>query len=118
MPTLDEWFDLYDDSPDILLNIDVKFPKDEKEYADELDVDLYSRNILAIIDKYDAGKKVVLETFSNTVIESLIENSSEDREFLLVQDLNSEKGKALFHEIGRISTICLTVLVPFTMLPV
>ena len=82
MPTLEQWFELYSDSPDILLNIDIKFPADE--YLDEFDIDLYTKKIVELIDKYDAGKKVVCETFSDKIVNSLLQNSSDDRDFLIV----------------------------------
>ena len=112
MPTLEEWFQFYEDSPNILLNIDLKYPSDQ--YLDQFDIDLYTQAVIDIIDKYDAGKKVILETFSEKVLNSIVKNSPCDREFLLVED-GPYPGTKEFYLAGKIVTILMQVFLPITI---
>ena len=63
MPTLEEWIQLYEDSPDILLNIDMKMPS-ESYRDDNFDVNQYAKSIVNLIEKYDIAKKTIVETYN------------------------------------------------------
>ena len=87
MLTLEEWFQLFDDSTNILLNIDMKYP-DPSYWEDEYDLDLFVQRVIDLIEKYDAGKRTVVESFGIELLSRLIK-ASPGREFLIVEDFGN-----------------------------
>ena len=57
MPTLEEFIQFYEDSPNMLLNFDLKYSG-----SAEYDAVVYAQRVVDLIEKYDIGKKTVVES--------------------------------------------------------
>ena len=82
MPTLEEWFQFWQDSPDIVLWIDMKSPS--PSYWDEYDVDHYMKSVAELIEKYDAGKKTIVSSYSRRALKKMLKAAPSERDFKIV----------------------------------
>ena len=61
-----------------------------------------------MIEKYDAGNKVIVEAFSAKGLERLME-ASPNRQFLIIQEIHIY-DEAWFYKLGKILSVAMSLL--------
>lgn len=85
IPTLEEFIQLFEPYPHILLNFDLKI--DDREYYAE-----YATAVLDLIDEYDIALKTVVESFNHKLLRAVIDASPSDIQFRIVEDFSVKPG--------------------------
>ena len=79
-----EFLELFEDAPQIALNIDLKYPKLPFSYRFGYDMDLLAEKVVELIEEFDIADRVVIESGSSRIIKKVIEaGGGKDKEFLV-----------------------------------
>ena len=91
IPQLEELIILCQDSPNMLLNIELKGPLDPHTWGLEYDYDLAAEQVIKLINKYDISGKTMISSFVPQIISSVLKASPKPVPFM-VQSLRNRWG--------------------------
>ena len=84
MPTLRELLELMKDQKSIMLNFDLKAPyRFSPGNWFSYDFDKFATEFVSLIDEYDVGNRVVIESQKTRLLNKVIEKAGEDRKFII-----------------------------------
>ena len=82
IPTLEALILICLDSPNMLLNIELKGPLDE-EWVSQYDYNLAAQKVIELIDRYKIARRVMISSFVQRILDSIIAASTPARKFII-----------------------------------
>ena len=98
IPTLKSVIALCQNSPNMLMNIEVKSPESWEQFQ-RYDCDLAGRKVVQLIEKYNIGLKVMISSFGPNMVNSILKASAPDRKFI-IQTIPWEGGKCVWDQFN------------------
>ena len=92
MPTLEQLIQLCQDSPEMLLNIELKGPISE-EWITKYNYDLAALKVVELIEKYEISDKTMISSFVPQILESILRVTENKKQDFIIQSLRNYGNK-------------------------